>query len=539
MTKANVTPFFLMEITGGQITCLMLWGASLLLWIYAEFLARTKADAKPEDDEDAVKVEVAGESPSKPQVPLLSKDNPVVRLLKLDTEEVLKCRLTLRAMSEFGLHLAYFFLCDRTTFFFEPSKKSYSRDLFWFIYLLLIVHTVVTSFGKNASDAYLNREQTEEWKGWMQVLFLMYHYFNAGEQYNAIRLYIAAYVWMTGFGNFSFYYVRKDFSPGRFFQMIWRLNFLVFWVCLALGNSYMLYYICGMHTLWTFFVYFSLMFFKEHNNNNLVIVAKFTLCTILVLVLFYDRSIWDMLWTPIKPLISYVNPRAKPGTPGADPMHEWFFRAGLDRYVWIFGMICANLHPRTAGYLEAMDKLAEPLRSLARAFVLGVLGVVGYFWYVNVFTLPKMEYNKLHPYTSCIPIFIYAILRNLTPSLRGYSLHFFAFLGKITLETYIGQFHVWMTTSVPDGQPKTLLTLIPDYPLLNFAVTSGIYLWISLRLFSLTNEIKVAFLPSKDDSRLYRNILLIGMTVVGVFSLGSATRFALTTVKYGGNGTKY
>lgn len=53
----------------------------------------------------------------------------------------------------------------------------------------------------------------------MQVLFLMYHYFNAKEIYNAIRVFIAAYVWMTGFGNFSYYYVRKDFSLARFAQV--------------------------------------------------------------------------------------------------------------------------------------------------------------------------------------------------------------------------------------------------------------------------------------------------------------------------------
>lgn len=52
-----------------------------------------------------------------------------------------------------------------------------------------------------------------------QVLFLMYHYFEAREFYNAIRVFIAAYVWMTGFGNFSYYYVRKDFSLGRFAQV--------------------------------------------------------------------------------------------------------------------------------------------------------------------------------------------------------------------------------------------------------------------------------------------------------------------------------
>ena len=49
----------------------------------------------------------------------------------------------------------------------------------------------------------------------LQVLFLLYHYFAAAEMYNAIRVYIAAYVWMTGFGNFLYYYKTNDFSLPR------------------------------------------------------------------------------------------------------------------------------------------------------------------------------------------------------------------------------------------------------------------------------------------------------------------------------------
>ncbi len=47
------------------------------------------------------------------------------------------------------------------------------------------------------------------------MLFLLYHYFEAREAYNAIRIFIAGYVWMTGFGNFSYYYKTGDFSIGR------------------------------------------------------------------------------------------------------------------------------------------------------------------------------------------------------------------------------------------------------------------------------------------------------------------------------------
>lgn len=34
-----------------------------------------------------------------------------------------------------------------------------------------------------------------------QVQFVWYHYFDAHEVFNSIRCYIAAYVWMTGFGK--------------------------------------------------------------------------------------------------------------------------------------------------------------------------------------------------------------------------------------------------------------------------------------------------------------------------------------------------
>ena len=37
---------------------------------------------------------------------------------------------------------------------------------------------------------------------WMQIGFLLYHYFEAKEYYNVIRVLIASYVWMTGFGMY-------------------------------------------------------------------------------------------------------------------------------------------------------------------------------------------------------------------------------------------------------------------------------------------------------------------------------------------------
>ncbi|RZC82354.1 hypothetical protein C5167_045139 [Papaver somniferum] len=77
-------------------------------------------------------------------------------------------------------------------------------------------------------------------------------------------------------------------------------------------------------------------------------------------------------------------------------------------------------------------------------------------------------------------------------------------------------------TGILDGEPKLVLSLIPDYPMLNFMLTTAIFVAISYRLFQLTNTLKMAFIPSGDDKRLMYNIVAAGAISISLYTLSIA-----------------
>ena len=431
----------------------------------------------------------------------------------------------LRCGSEFGLWIAFMYLCDRTEVIPRgPKRVDDGGASFWCLWLAICVGALCTVRSCKAPRV-LAREQTEEWKGWMQLMFLLYHYFAMGPLYNAIRVYIAGYVWMTGYGNFLYYAKTGNFGAVRICQTLFRLNFFVVVTCLALRNEYMLYYIAPMHTVFTLFVWLALRVCKHVNASPSALVAKVVATLAATAVLYDAPGVFDVAfgWPPLRGLVAFHDPLHPEFE---DELHEWHFRSGLDRYIWVFGMACAAGLPLLETLLSRVAA-APSLKMKLSAYAALVAALVAAMaaWGKAVFLKDKYAYNALHPYTSWVPVLCYIVARNLTPALRARYLLLFTFLGQVTLETYILQFHVWMKTTGVNGSPKFLLVLFPDHFWLNFAVVSALYFLVSVRIFKLTVGLRNALIP-EDAARLPRALAIAAAAAGLVFAAGHALRKA-------------
>nr|AAI68493.1 Unknown (protein for MGC:173009) [Xenopus tropicalis] len=93
--------------------------------------------------------------------------------------------ILLFSLSKLGLIMAYFYFCDRANLFMKENK-FYTHSSFFIPIIYILVLGVF--YNENTKEAkLLNREQTDEWKGWMQLVILIYHISGASSFFASVH----------------------------------------------------------------------------------------------------------------------------------------------------------------------------------------------------------------------------------------------------------------------------------------------------------------------------------------------------------------
>ncbi|KAG0175167.1 hypothetical protein DFQ28_006001 [Apophysomyces sp. BC1034] len=386
----------------------------------------------------------------------------------------------LHALFIFGLGVIYMYFGDRTQLF-AKVQKQFDPIAFGALMAVLLVAGILTLKVKKEGDqGFLNRHQTDEWKGWMQLIILVYHFLGASGTagiYNSVRILVAAYLFQTGYGHFFFFYKKADFGLGRIMNVMVRLNLLTFVLQYLMDTDYLSYYFTPLVSFWFLIIWLTMYVGNQANKTSWFILAKIAIACAVTGTIIHYPGILEYVFDGLGYLFN-IRWNAT----------EWRFRLGLDAWIVYAGMLTAYAYIKFSEF-----KLNEhPLwpRTKKIGVLLSVFALTWYFWY-ELSCADKFEYNATHPYISWVPILAFIVLRNATLWLRNSSSQFFAFIGRISLETFIGQFHMWLA-----GDTKGLLVVITDPTWahgfgwwLNLIVSSALFIFTCHHLSQTTTEL--------------------------------------------------
>ncbi|KAG7424816.1 putative O-acetyltransferase CAS1 [Fusarium oxysporum f. sp. raphani] len=342
---------------------------------------------------------------------------------------------------------------------------------------------------QESNQLFLSRDQTDEWKGWMQFFILICYWTGAqgGSIYVFIRVCVAAYLFQTGYGHTLYFLNKNDFSFNRVAATLLRLNILSCCLAYFMDTDYMFYYFPTLMSFWFLVVYATMAIRPRYNSDLQVMLAKICMsCLILSMILMgtaLTRWVFGILNTVFKIQWSYK---------------QWYRRVTLDMLIVYVGMLTAvaNQHLKMPIHLRLRVTLA----------LAGVFATIHYFYATS--GLRMAAYAKWHPYVSLVPVLGFIAMRNVSGPVRNYHSKAMAWLGRCSLETYILQFHILLAADtdgilIVDGlfgdgslmgdRWRTLVIIVP------------IFLWISHSVAVSTGYIvRIIMHQSAEDEKLSR-----------------------------------
>ncbi|OTA81597.1 hypothetical protein M434DRAFT_17325 [Hypoxylon sp. CO27-5] len=289
---------------------------------------------------------------------------------------------------------------------------------------------------------YLSRAHSDEIKGLMQGFILLYHYHYASQTlwvYKIIRLFISGYFYLSGYGHTLYLLKTNNFSSKRLAGVLFRLNFLSAILPYMMGMDYSSYYFASVITLWYIILYGMLRFLRNYNQDLRWLIMKVVATAILT---DWFTSAPGILETIAKALHVMFGMSWN--------AEEMRFRLRLDRYIVFVGVVIAALvHNASARRARIILPLGHamsipPHNSNILLNTICAAGII-VLLYVTQFNLhEKQQYNQIHPFISWIPILCFVVLRNSHHVARHTYFALPAALGRISLETYVLQYHIWL-----------------------------------------------------------------------------------------------
>ncbi|KAI0194196.1 10 TM acyl transferase domain found in Cas1p-domain-containing protein [Astrocystis sublimbata] len=358
--------------------------------------------------------------------------------------------------------LTWCWICDGTLQF-SKVERHYRQGafvaicLFWLVGSSSMLHKIVASAtetlsvkdskkevessGSEEADKFLSRDQTDEIKGLMQGIILLYHFNYASQAlwvYKIVRVLISMYFFLSAYGHTLYLLRTRDYSLKRVAVVLFRINALSALLPFMMGTSYSSYYFAPAVTFWYLVVYIMLRTLRENNDDiwplgmKVLITASFV--SVFITTPGYLEMVTDALYAVFR--MSF-------------DVQELRFRLALDRYIVFVGVTVASfVHTATSTDAQEVFTTKNSPRLFdsgrPRFWVVCSAGLALFLFITQSNLSTKQSYNAAHPYISWIPVLAIITLRNLHVTAQNVFLAIPAALGRISLETYILQYHIWL-----------------------------------------------------------------------------------------------
>ena len=347
----------------------------------------------------------------------------------------------------------------------------------------------------------------------MQFIILIYHYTGASRIlwiYQIIRLLVASYIFMTGFGHTVFFYKRSDYSLRRSAKVLIRLNMLSCILPYAMNTDYLFYYFAPLISFWYLVIYLTMAVGHSRNRSRGFLMAKIIMSAALTTTLIRVPGIFDFLFQVLEKCFNiHWN------------VTEWRFRLQLDSFIVYIGMLCGIyfVNFMDGPKVESSEDCAldRHISWLLRFVWLATAAVTPAAFYLFARRASnKYAYNAWFPYVSAAPILTYVICRNIRRHTRNSHSSIFAWMGRHSLETFTLQFHIWLAADT-----KGLLALGVFQEIVgdgwsgrrvDLAVLTIIFLWVCWHVAAATQTLTDWIIDPSQGQHVDRDDDVTGVT---------------------------